>query len=57
MRNPRHLNAEDDTTLPPTECGVDLILLDPEIEVGVMRGGLVDHPRYAGERVFGAGST
>src|SRR5207248_770559 len=29
--------------------------LDPEIEVGVMRGGVLDHPRYAGRRIFGAG--
>jgi enoyl-CoA hydratase/carnithine racemase len=55
LRNPRHLNAEDGVTLGPTEVAVDLILLDPEIEVGVFRGGVVDHPRYAGERVFGAG--
>jgi thioesterase DpgC len=55
LRNPRYLNAEDDTTVPPTETAVDLILLDPEIEVGVMRGGPVDHPRYAGRRIFGAG--
>jgi thioesterase DpgC len=55
LRNPRHLNAEDDTTLPATEVAVDLVLLDPEIEVGVFRGGVVDHPRYAGRRIFGAG--
>ena len=55
LSNPRHLNAEDCATLGPTECGVDLILLDPAIEVGVMRGAVVDHPRYAGERVFGSG--
>jgi thioesterase DpgC len=53
--NPRHLNAEDGTTLPRTEAAVDLVLLDPEIEVGVFRGGVVDHPRYAGQRPFGAG--
>ena len=53
--NPRHLNAEDGTTLAETEAAVDLVLLDPEIEVGVFRGGVVDHPRYAGERPFGAG--
>lgn len=53
--NPRHLNAEDGSTLAATECAVDLILLDPEIELGVFRGGVVDHPRYAGERIFGAG--
>ena len=55
LRNPRHLNAEDGDTLGPTESGIDLILLDPEIEIGVFRGGTVDHPRYAGERVFGSG--
>ena len=55
LRNPRHLNAEDDTTLWATECGVDLILLDPDIEIGVMRGGVVEHPRYAGARIFGSG--
>ncbi len=55
LRNPRHLNAEDDNTLWATECAVDLILLDPEIEVGVMRGGVVEHPRYEGSRIFGSG--
>jgi thioesterase DpgC len=55
LSNPRHLNAEDGTTLAATESAVDLILLDPAIEVGVFRGGVVDHPRYAGERVFGSG--
>jgi thioesterase DpgC len=55
LRNPRHLNAEDDTTLAAFECAVDLILLDPAVEVGVLRGGTVDHPRYAGTRIFGAG--
>jgi thioesterase DpgC len=55
LRNPRHLNAEDDSTIEPTEIAVDLILMDPDIDVGVMRGGVVDHPRYAGRRIFGAG--
>jgi len=55
LSNPKHLNAEDDITLGPTECAVDLMLLDPEIEVGVIRGGPVDHPRYQGLRVFGSG--
>jgi thioesterase DpgC len=31
------------------------VLLDDEIEVGVLRGGVVEHERYAGRRVFGAG--
>ena len=55
LRNPRHLNAEDDGTLPATEVAVDLALLDPEIEIGVFRGGVVEHQRYAGRRIFGAG--
>ena len=55
LRNPRHLNAEDGNTLGPTEWAVDLVLLDPEIEVGVFRGGFVEHPRYAGQRIFGSG--
>jgi thioesterase DpgC len=55
LSNADHLNAEDGSTLGPTESGVDLILLDPATEVGVIRGGLVDHPRHAGERVFGSG--
>lgn len=53
--NPRHLNAEDDLTLDLTELAVDLILLDPQIEVGVIRGGVVQHPRYDNVRVFGSG--
>jgi (3,5-dihydroxyphenyl)acetyl-CoA 1,2-dioxygenase len=55
LRNPRHLNAEDCGTLPGVETAVDLALLDPDTELGVFRGGVVDHPRYAGARVFGAG--
>jgi (3,5-dihydroxyphenyl)acetyl-CoA 1,2-dioxygenase len=55
LSNPRHLNAEDETTLAATECGIDLILLDEAIEIGVLRGGVTQHPRYPGMRVFGAG--
>ena len=55
LRNPRHLNAEDDTTTGPLEAAIDLVLLDPEIEIGVLRGGVVEHERYAGRRIFGAG--
>jgi (3,5-dihydroxyphenyl)acetyl-CoA 1,2-dioxygenase len=55
LSNPKHLNAEDDLTLGRTECAVDLILLDPDIEVGVIRGGMVEHPSYPGQRVFGSG--
>jgi (3,5-dihydroxyphenyl)acetyl-CoA 1,2-dioxygenase len=57
IRNPRHLNAEDMTTLAKTEAAVDLILMHPEIEVGVFRGGVIDadQRKYGGQRVFGAG--
>lgn len=53
--NSRFLNAEDQTTLDDTEVCVDLALLDPAVEVGVLRGCAVEHPKYAGRRVFGAG--
>jgi (3,5-dihydroxyphenyl)acetyl-CoA 1,2-dioxygenase len=55
LSNPRHLNAEDGVTLGPTEAAVDLILLDPAIEVGVLRGAVVDQRPHTGERVFGSG--
>ncbi len=31
------------------------MLLDPAVEIAVLRGGVVEHPRYAGRRIFGAG--
>ena len=55
LRNARHLNAEDDTTLPACEAAVDLLHADPAVEICVLRGGVVDHPRYAGRRILGAG--
>src|SRR4029453_15910318 len=51
----RHLNAEDDSTIEPFEAAIDLVLLDDAIDIGVLRGGVVEHPRYAGRRIFGAG--
>ena len=55
MRNPRYLNAEDESTLDGMEIAVDLALLDPKTELCVLRGDRVDHPKYAGRRLFGAG--
>ncbi len=55
MRNPRYLNAEDATTLDALEMAIDLALLDRRTEVCVLRGGPVEHPKYAGRRLFGAG--
>jgi thioesterase DpgC len=53
--NPRYLNAEDDAVIRTLEIGTDLILLDPAIEVGVLRGKKVEHPKYAGRHVYNAG--
>jgi (3,5-dihydroxyphenyl)acetyl-CoA 1,2-dioxygenase len=53
--NPRFLNAEDQTTLAGAETCVDIALLDPRSEIAVMRGAQVEHPKYKGRRVFGAG--
>jgi thioesterase DpgC len=55
MRNPRYLNAEDETTIDSLETALDLCLLDPESAICVLRGGRVDHPKYAGRRIFGSG--
>jgi thioesterase DpgC len=55
LTNPRFLNAEDETTLAAAETAVDLALLDPATEICVLRGSTVEHPKYAGRRVFGAG--
>ncbi|MGA7490785.1 MAG: enoyl-CoA hydratase/isomerase family protein [Xanthobacteraceae bacterium] len=53
--NPRFLNAEDQTSLDGAEICVDLALLDPASEIAVMRGAVVEHQKYKGQRVFGAG--
>jgi thioesterase DpgC len=53
--NPRFLNAEDDSVISSLEIATDLVLLDPSIDVGVLRGKVVQHPKYAGRRVFNAG--
>jgi (3,5-dihydroxyphenyl)acetyl-CoA 1,2-dioxygenase len=53
--NPRFLNAEDQTSLDGAEICVDLALLDGASEIAVMRGAVVEHPKYKVRRVFGAG--
>jgi thioesterase DpgC len=55
MRNPRFLNAEDETTLDGLEIAVDVATLDPETEVAVLRGDIVEHAKYRGRRLFSAG--
>jgi (3,5-dihydroxyphenyl)acetyl-CoA 1,2-dioxygenase len=54
-RNPRFLNAEDGSTIDGFEIAIDVATLDPHSEICILRGGVVEHPRYAGRRLFGAG--
>ncbi|MFD8938713.1 (3,5-dihydroxyphenyl)acetyl-CoA 1,2-dioxygenase DpgC [Streptomyces sp. NPDC059578] len=49
------LNAEDGRQVDDMETAVDLALLDPGVRVGLLRGGVMSHPRYQGKRVFSAG--
>lgn len=49
------LNAEDDASTAAMEVAIDLVLLDEQIEVGVLRGAPAVHPKHAGRRIFGAG--
>jgi (3,5-dihydroxyphenyl)acetyl-CoA 1,2-dioxygenase len=55
LTNPNFLNAEGDRTAADLETATDLALLDDRIEVCVLRGGHVDHPKYAGRRIFNSG--
>lgn len=55
FKHPRYLNAEDDDTRGSQETAIDLVLLHPEVRIGVLRGDPVDHPKYAGRRIFSAG--
>jgi thioesterase DpgC len=54
-KNERFLNAEDDTTLDAMEIAVDVAILDPKSDIAVLRGGEVEHPKYRGRKLFGAG--
>jgi thioesterase DpgC len=55
VQNPRFLNAEDDDTLDDTETAADIAIMDPLSEICILRGGLVDHPKYKNRKVFSAG--
>ena len=55
VKNPRYLNAEDDGTLDDTETAADIAILDPLSQICVMRGDVVDHPKYSGRKIFSAG--
>ncbi|MEZ0070323.1 thioesterase DpgC [Streptacidiphilus sp. MAP12-20] len=55
INNTSCLNAEDDRLAEDMETAVDLALLDDSTHVGVVRGGVMSHPRYNGRRVFCSG--
>lgn len=55
MRNPRFLNAMDDSTNDPVEIATDIAIIDPQSAVAVLRGGVTTVAKYAGRRVFHAG--
>jgi len=55
MRNPRFLNAEDETTIDGLEAAVDLAILDGASDIAVLRGDRVEHAKWRGRRVFSSG--
>lgn len=55
LHNERYLNSDDDTTVGPLEVAFDLALLHPDVRMGVIRGSVVDHPKYKGRRIFCSG--
>jgi thioesterase DpgC len=55
LTNIDSLNAEDFLLMHEMELATDLILLDPKIDVGVIRGDVMDHKKYQGKRVFCSG--
>jgi thioesterase DpgC len=55
LTNPNFLNAEGDRAASDLETATDLALLDDRIEVCVLRGGVVNHPKHAGRRIFNSG--
>ncbi|MGW6285400.1 (3,5-dihydroxyphenyl)acetyl-CoA 1,2-dioxygenase DpgC [Streptomyces sp. NPDC055107] len=55
ISNPDCLNAEDNGLVRDLETAIDLVALDGGSRVGVLRGGVMSHPKYAGSRVFSSG--
>jgi thioesterase DpgC len=55
MRNPRYLNAEDESTLDGLEIAIDVATLDAETDIAILRGDVVEHTKYRGRRLFSAG--
>jgi thioesterase DpgC len=55
FRNPRYFNALDMSNLDALEIAVEVAILDPQSQIAVLRGGKIDHPKWAGRRVFSSG--
>ncbi|WP_182074796.1 MULTISPECIES: enoyl-CoA hydratase/isomerase family protein [unclassified Serratia (in: enterobacteria)] len=49
------LHAEDGDFVRDLESAADIVYLSKQIKTGVLRGGIVNHPKYAGRRVFCSG--
>lgn len=55
IQNHAFLNSEDDVSTAAMEVAIDLVLLDEQIDIGVLRGAPATHAKHAGRRIFGAG--
>lgn len=55
LANVDTLNAEDNALMADLELAVDAVMLAPSTLAGVLRGAVMQHPRYAGRRIFSAG--
>ncbi|MDB5798147.1 MAG: phenylacetyl-CoA dioxygenase [Paucimonas sp.] len=55
LKNERFLNAEDDGTVEMQEIAVDLCMLDPKIQAGVLRGAEFTSGKHKGKRAYCAG--
>lgn len=55
INNQYCLNAEDNQLIHAMQVAVDLVLLDPKTKLGILRGGVMQHPRYKDKRVFCSG--
>ncbi|MCD6073501.1 MAG: phenylacetyl-CoA dioxygenase [Rhodospirillales bacterium] len=55
ISNPERLNSEDHTVIDAFEIAIDVVLMDEQSKIGVLRGDVVQHPKYAGRHLFGSG--
>jgi thioesterase DpgC len=55
FRNPRYFNALDMSNVDQLEIAVEVAILDTDSQIAVLRGGKIDHPKWAGRRVFSSG--